>query len=380
MVNKSLLTLLTLTALLAGGCATDGYRAASFGEPVYTPAYARGFEIRGRQGGESTMIVSLSPWQGADSASTAAIFVRRGGEDIPAGYDGPVVEEEARRIVCTSSSHVALLDAVGAADRVVGVSGLGYIVNPTVRQRADSIVDIGYDAAVDYERLVAVRPDLVLLYGIEGASPLEPRLRELGIPYLYVGEYLENSPLGKAEWMVAMAEITGRRDIGRERFMAIPPRYNALKEIASRAAGRPRVMVNTPYGDSWVMAPDSSYVARLISDAAGLYVAAGNPTNHSQAVTLEEAYLMASGADVWINTGQYDRIADITGFFPKFADVPPVVNRRVWNTTLNVTPAGGNDYWETGVVNPDLVLRDLIMIFHPELGLQAPFTYYKQLR
>lgn len=108
-----------------------------------------------------------------------------------------------------SSTHIAMLDAIGETGRVVGVSGIDYISNPDIQARRDSVGDVGYEGNINYELLLSLDPDLVLLYGVNGASSMEGKLKELDIPFMYVGDYLEESPLGKAEWLLALSEIIG---------------------------------------------------------------------------------------------------------------------------------------------------------------------------
>ena len=113
-----------------------------------------------------------------------------------------------------------MLDALGQVDRVVGVSGRNYISNKYVTTHPEAVADIGFDGNIDYELLLAQRPDLVLLFGVSGASGMESKLLEMGIPFCYIGEYLEESPLGKAEWLVAIAEITDSREKRRSSLRA----------------------------------------------------------------------------------------------------------------------------------------------------------------
>lgn len=122
-----------------------------------------------------------------------------------------------------------MLDAIGEVRCITGVSGIDYISNPDIQARRDSIGDVGYEGNINYELLLSLDPDLVLLYGVNGASAMESKLEELDIPFMYVGDYLEESPLGKAEWMVVLSEVTGKREKGEKAFAAIPVRYNALK-------------------------------------------------------------------------------------------------------------------------------------------------------
>ena len=332
-----------LAAATALFTACGSRRAASlddFDRPLYTPAYASGFEIVGTGGRASTLLRVRNPWQGADGVEKC-FLIARNGEPVPAGFEGEVLYGEARRIVCMSSTQVAMLDALGAADRVVGVSGLDYITTPSLAANRDKVGDVGFDGNVNYELLLGLEPDLVLLYGVNAASGMESRLRELGIPFAYIGEYLEESPLGKAEWLVAVAELAGEREAGETLFRAIPERYEALRERAAAAAGpQPKVMINTPYGDSWFMASTRSYLARLIADSGGDYIYRRNTSNRSLPIDLEEAYLLTAEADVWLNVGNIPTLGELRTRYPKFADVRCVRQGAVYTATGGSPPPG----------------------------------------
>lgn len=371
--------LLLLLALALAGCNNKSSKLTDFNRLVYTPEYASGFDIQGAEGRQSVLLTVTNPWQGADSVA-AQLFIARDGESALEGFEGQVLTGIAERIVCMSSTHVAMLDAVGEVGRVVGVSGIDYISNPDIQARRDSIGDVGYEGNINYELLLSLDPDLVLLYGVNGASGMEPKLRELGIPFLYVGDYLEESPLGKAEWLVALSEVVGKRAEGEKVFAEIPVRYDALKQrVVENALDAPSVMLNTPYGDSWFMPSTESYAVRLIEDAGGYYIYKKNTGNASTPIDMEEAYLLASEADMWLNVGMANSLGEVKAACPKFADTRCFRNGDVYNNNARTNAAGGNDYWESGVVHPDLVLRDLVKIFHPEL-VEEPFVYYKQLK
>lgn len=352
-----------------------------YDQEIYRPCYASGFEIIGTEGRQSTILKVFNPWQGAENTETM-LFIVRNGEKIPAGFTGQVVKAGARRIVCMSSTYVAMLDALGQADRVVGVSGKNYITNEYVTTHSDAVADIGFDGNVDYERLLALNPDLVLLFGISDASGMESKLLEMGIPFCYIGEYLEESPLGKAEWLVAVAEITDSREKGEAVFEPIPERYDALRaKVVETTSKNPKVMINTPYAGSWFMASTESYVARLIADAGGDYIYKKNTSNRSLPIDLEEAYLLTSAADMWLNAGSVSSLGELKAQYPKFANTRCVRNGAVYNSNKRLNAAGGNDYWESGVVRPDVVLHDLIAIMHPEVldENDRELYYYQRL-
>ncbi len=351
---------------------------SDFNQELYAPSEASGYSISGKEGSESSLLTVSSPWQGADSVSSY-LFIARAGDEAPLAFDGQILDGEAKRIVTTSSTHIAMLDALGAADRIVGVSGINYITSPEIQNRRDEIADIGYEGNFDYEALLATDPDIVLLYGVNGANSMESKLRELDIPYIYIGDYLEESPLGKAEWIVPIAEIIGERTKGEETYAAIASRYNDLKKkVEENAIDAPSVMLNVPYGDSWFMPSADSYMAKLIKDAGGDYIYKKKTGNTSLPIDLEEAYTLASQADFWLNTDRMTSLSTLAAKCPKFTDTRAFRNGCVYNNTLRANAAGGNDFYESGITNPDLILRDLIGIFHPELS-DSTFYYYKKL-
>ena len=224
--NLSLILLLVLTFT---GCHDKSSKLADFNRAVYTPEYASEFDIKGADGKKSVLVTVTNPWQGADSITTY-LFIARDGESVPEDFTGQVLGKDAEHIICMSSTHIAMLDAIDEDRCVVGVSGIDYISNPDIQARRDSVGDVGYEGNINYELLLSLDPDLVLLYGVNGASSMEGKLKELNIPFMYVGDYLEESPLGKAEWLVALAEVTGKRTEGEKVFADIPVRYNALKK------------------------------------------------------------------------------------------------------------------------------------------------------
>lgn len=365
-------------ALIMVACGNRQENINEFVSDVYTPVYARGFSISGAEGKRSTLLTVSNPWQGADSV-VVSLFISRDGEPVPDGFEGQVIDGDAARVITMSSTQIAMLDAIGESRKVVGVSGLGFISSPGIRSRRDSIGDVGYDSNFNYELIMSLDPDIVLLYGVNGASPVESKLRELDIPFIYIGDYLESSPLGKAEWMVALAEIVGRRDDGEKRFKEIAQSYNSLKELVSNAVEDvPKVMLNAPYGDTWFMPAEDNYSVQLIRDAGGEYIYGRNRSGISVPIDIEEAYMLCSDADIWLNPGSAGTLAELAVACPKFTDTDCFRSGHIFNNTRRSTSGGGNDYYESGVVNPDMVLRDLVKIFHPGL-VQEEFVYHKQL-
>lgn len=371
------LTITLLCLFFLASCITRNKTSIeAYSQEVYTPEYASGFKILGAENSTSTLIQITNPWQGANDV-TMSYFVSRNGEQAPVGFSGPVIPAGAKQIVCMSSSYIAMLDALGEINRIVGVSGIDYIANPYILAHKKKIKDMGPE--MNYELLIGLKPDVVLLYGIGDAqTAVTDKLKELSIPYLYMGEYLEESPLGKAEWMVVLSELTDKREKGIETFREIPQRYYTLKALTDSVRQRPTVMFNTPWNDSWVMPSTESYMAQLVADAGADYIYKENTSNSSTPIGLETAYGLIQKADYWINVGSATTLDELKTVNPKFADAKSVREKTVYNNNQRLTPSGGNDYWESAVVRPDVVLRDLIRIFHPEL-VEDSLYYYRQL-
>lgn len=376
---RSVIGLLLLVLLCACGEKKPSTAVQEFTDTVYKPLYAKGFDIMAVPGAKSSVLSVSNPWQGNDSVASR-LFIARGGETPPAGFDGQVMEGDAKRIIVMSSTNLAAFEALGVPECVVGVSGKRFISSKWLAENDETVTDVGYDGNIDFEAVISARPDLVLLYGLAGPSLMEPKLRELGIPFLYVADYLEESPLGKAEWIVALAELVGARTDGENLFVDIPEKYFALKALVdSSKPKRPKVMLNAPYGDAWFLPSGETYFAKLLADAGADYMNADVKGNESKPISLEKAYSMMSEADYWLNPGSAQSLAQLEREFPRFADVPSMVNGTVYNNNRRSTPGGGNDFFESGIVNPHLVLADLIRIFHPELLPDSQFVYYKKL-
>ena len=352
-------------------------------EPIYTPRYAKGFSVeRDTTTGEKLLCIR-NPWQGA---SDIVFYTEIDSLSPP------------KRIVAMSSSHAAMLDAVGCSDRIVGLSGCRFIYNNDLCKKIaeGEIAEIGYDSAFDFEKIRSLNADIVLLYGVAGeAKSITDKLDELRIPYIYIGDYLEDDPLGKAEWVVALASLCGVEGEGIAFFEGVESRYNALREQKYCSAYKPRVMLNLPYRDTWFMPPHNSYMVRLIEDAGGEYILKTKEerrktkednfstlnsqlSTKSMPISLEEALVLAMKADFWINLGQMASKEEVCAAAPRFAKVDAVKFNRLYNNTKRTNESRGSDFWESGAIRPDIILEDLIKILHYEAPTDSLY-YYKKL-
>ena len=272
-----------------------------------------------------------------------------------------------RSIVCMSSSYIGFLDAIGCDSVATAVSGLAYVSDPEVQAHA---VDVGYDAALDYETILKLRPDLVLTYAVSAAEPpYLQKLRDLGIRTAVIHEHLESHPLARAEYIKFFGLLTGRKERADSLFADIRDRYLSLVKESDAPKS---VLVNIPYADQWYIPGGDNYMTRLIQDAGGTVLGAVPGRFESSVISVEKAYELAREADCWLNPGWCATKSQLRSVHPLFADFP-VLGKAVWNNTKQSTPGGGNAFWETGPARPDLILEDLRAIFD---GAEVPMHYY----
>ena len=367
-MTKTLLYILTICACV--GCvASSGVDNTAFSLESYLPKYASGFAVYADAEGNKLLRVTR-PWQGENvEEQTLAIFAT---EESADGYRGQYIVGCAERIVCMSTSHVAMLAELGMSSAVAGVSGKQYVMNEAVRTN-DKVFDVGYDNNLDFEAMLLNDVDLVVMYGIQSENrAVVTKLRDMKIPYIYFGDYCEQSPLGKAEWLVAMAEVVGSRSKAESLFAGIEERYNAVRESVVHDAVRPKVMFNLPYQDVWYMPSNSSYMVRLVEDAGGDYIY-DNESNSSVGISLEEAVELVSKTDIWLNPGQCTSLDELRATAPIFATMGVVVRGDVYNNNRRQGEGGGSDFWESAIVRPDVVLSDLV-----EIMQRGDDMYYHQ--
>jgi iron complex transport system substrate-binding protein len=343
--------------------------------------YASGYSVRDE--GTYKIVSVFNPWQQSRDMIFSYVLAS-GREMIPDSLENiPFIRTPVKRVIALSTTHVAMIDQLGCAASIVGVSGSGYIYNPLLRERIRSgeVVDVGYGQGIDYEAIVRIDPDVVFLYGVEGnAMTILQKLTDLGIPAVFCGEYLESHPLGKAEWIRFFSLFYHKQRASDIFFHRVDSAYHHLADKASGAFPKPKVLTGLPWKDTWYMAGGKSFAARFIADAGGDYLWSENSSSEAIPLDLESVYLRAVEADIWINPGAATTLSDILLLDDRFGDLKVISRGEVFNNNARINREGGNDYWESGTVRPDLVLGDLIRVFHPDLLADHQFVYYRQLK
>lgn len=357
-------------------------------QPV-TLKYARGFTL-GRSGAE-TRVEVRKPWQGAATRFRYRLVPRpspESGAPAPAASGDSALETlvlavPARRVLTMTTTNLPHFEALGRLDALVGVGNGDYVCNEKVKARlADgSLRSVGDEASVDAEAAADLRPDLVLAFAVASwSNPALKKLKEAGLPVVLEAAYMEETPLGRAEWIKFTAAFFGAEAAaaGDSAFAAVDSAYQALAALARSVARRPTVVVNAPFRGQWWIPGGRSYVARFLADAGADYLWADDTTEGSLSLDLEAVLAKAGNADYWLNPGPWKSLADGKERDPRHALFRSFREGRVW--AHDRLPCGaGNDFFEKGSTRPDWVLADLIALFHPELLPGHRFRWYRRL-
>ena len=341
--------------------------------------FARGFEVEYR--GSSKLVTVYKPWRGAEVDFRYLLVPR--GDPVPKVDEKKIqiIEIPVRSIVTMSTTYLAYLEMLGLLDRLVGHDNFSYVNNPEVRKLAkeNKIREVGEGSAVNLEVLMDLQPDLVMTSSLGGEWDVHSKLSEAGFKVVLNGEYMENSPLGRSEWIKFIALFFNRESQAEEIFEGISREYESLKKRAVAATHKPTVFTDAPYQGNWWIAGGGSYMARFIEHAGARYVWSDDPSTGSRLLDFEAIYEAAHAADFWINPGWWRSLGEGLAVDERFVEFAAFRKGNVFNNNVRANPQGGNDYWESGVARPHEILADLIKIFHPDLLPGHRLKYYRRL-
>ncbi len=385
--------LLLLSATLVG-CRDDGALPAANAAPCTDPAptgpaispqLARNFDVRAAPTGMDIVVRvprATGQFVGPGEASELAAELQY---HLTSCVDGPGTSPEQRvlpfrpaRVATASTTAVAQLEVLDLLPFVVGHQGIAHVTSPTFHARVDegAILELSDGANTDRERLLALGPDL-FLSSPSGAGVVEEPSAQ--VPTLHLADFLEASPLARAEWLVFVGHLFGEQERAARRFQEIRNEYERLVALARSAGKRPKVLFSAPFSGVWHVPGGRSFAAQLIEDAGGQYLWRDLDHTGSVAMDIEAVWERAHQAEVWLQPFGWTSLEFGTGIDSRFAGLPVLESGQVYNNDRRTTPAGGNDYWELGAVRPDLVLADLLKILHPELLPEHELVFHRRL-
>jgi iron complex transport system substrate-binding protein len=276
------------------------------------------------------------------------------------------------RFVATSTTHLPFLSEFSLEKNLVGFQGVRYIYNSKLNE--NSIKDIHYQ--LNAEELISLKPDLVMAY-TANLSSLErvTELRKAGIPLVLNYDFEERHPLARAEWLVFSAAFFSKDLEAQRLFKSIEVGYQRVKDKAKSFPLKKNVLIGDIQNGKWVTCGGSSDLAILIKDAGGeLYLK--STAFETQTLSLEKIYQIKEAPALWLSQNTWQSKAEMKkdSRYKRFFALALFNN----NTLLNAQ--GFNDYWETGLMRPDLLLSDLFNIFHMDKIPKADLVWYKELK
>jgi iron complex transport system substrate-binding protein len=343
--------------------------------------YAVGFAVEYHN--HYKVVTVKTPWQGADQAFEYVLV--QCGAPIPSGYDqAQIIEVPIETVVALSTTYLPHLELLDQVDALVGVDQFQRVNTPRVRDQIDrgELVEFSSGTTLDIERLLVADPDLVMTFSTGNPdTDSYPRLIQAGLPVALVAEYLEETPLGQAEWLKFTALFFNQEARAEAVFRDLAQTYAELQQMAQTAAKRPTVLTGSSYNGTWYVPGGKSFVAQLLADAGADYLWADTDTTGSLPLDFEAVYDRAAEADVWVNLNQpWLTRQEAIAADPRYGQFLAFQSGHVFNNNARTNGSGGNDYLESGIVNPQVVLADLITIFHPELLPDHELVYYQKLQ
>ncbi len=330
-----------------------------------------------------TLLTISDPWQGASGIKHVYYLINRDSANSLDIEPAKLVYVPVQKIICMSTTHIAMVAALDERHTIAGVSGSDYVFDEKISAliQKGQISNVGYESGLNNELIIRIAPELIILYGIGSESVgYTAKINELGIKTMFNADYLEENPLGKAEWIKLFGALYCKENLADSIFNSVVESYNKVKELVKKSTGeKPKVLLGLPFRDSWYVSPGNSYVSRLISDAGGDYLWNDTKSTVSMPYGLEDVFMRANDADYWLNIGSVTSKKEILSVDKRLEILPCYINDNLYNNNKRISSGGGNDYWESGALYPNLILKDIATILHPELFYERELFYYKKL-
>jgi len=301
-------------------------------------------------------------------------------DDFPEGAQ--MIEVPAGNLITFSTTYLPGIAALGLTDNLIGMDSLAFTSTPEIIERIDAgdIIEVAPGFEMNLELVLDAEPDLVMT---DDFNPDRfTQLTDVDVFTAINTDYLEGTPLGRAEWVKFTALFYNTEALAEDIYSEIVANYEEVAELTAEipADERPVILWNGPFQGEWGIPGGESFSGRLLA-AAGVNVILSDPdAEFAELYALEAVYEAGLDADVWIaNLFGVSTIDDLLAIDPRLGDFAAVQSGDVWNNDLDSNPSGGNNYYELGAANPDLILRDLVAVFHPDLLPDHEFRFLQPL-
>lgn len=342
--------------------------------------YAKGFSVDYYNGFKVVSVKDVK-----NGAVVAQYVLLPKGKAAPVDFANAVlIDTPVTNVICISTTHVAELKRLGLLEHVGGATNLPLFYDKELvdKVKSGTIADLGQHE-MNYEKLLSLNPAFVFTDGgYDGGDKMKAKLDALKVKSVLNLDYMEQNPLARAEWLKFIGAFFDKEYEADSMFNTIETNYTALQQKVKNVSAQPTVFCNLPFKEVWYMPCGDNYMAQLIADAGGNFLWKNDTIANGLNLSLdyEAVYAKAASADYWINPGFAHSLKDIREMDSKNVNFGAYKNNKVYNNNLRNTTADGFDFWESGTVSPDVILADLIYIFHPELLPNHQLYYYQKLK
>lgn len=340
--------------------------------------FAKGLSI---QNFEDFTIVSVSNlWP--ESTVTFQYLTHKKGTQIPDSLQHlTAIEVPVQTSVVTSTTHIPGLTLLNVSESLVGFPNLDYISSATVRAQIEAgrVREVGSNLSLNTEVLLDLAPDVMIAFGVDGQRESHVLLQKAGIPVVYNGDWMEQNPLGRAEWIKLFGVLFDKQTEANALFNQIKTDYQEAKKLSQIVTNKPTVMAGSIYEETWYLPQGESWAAQFLKDANADYLWQSSTGNGSLSLSFETVLEQAQNADFWIGPGQFTSYQAMLDSNPNYAYFKAFKNRKVYSFSSKKGKTGGVIYYEEASSRPDLVLKDLIKILHPNLLPDYELYFFEPL-
>lgn len=296
-----------------------------------------------------------------------------------------IVKHPCSKIISLSTIYTTMFNQMGLLKNIIAIDNVDYINDKDVIERctAGKIKEVSKGIEPDLELTISLQPEIIFTFGMgDPKKDVNPKLAQTKIPVVISLDHKEETPLARAEWIKFFATFVNKESLADSIFKAVEKNYTYLTSIAQTSETIPTVFNDIKYSDVWYMPGGKSYMAQLLNDAHTNYLWKENTQFGSIPLSFEQVYTKAKDAEYWINVSTLKTKKELLKFDSRYEEFTAFKNNKVFNNTKYTNKHGYSTYWETGMIFPDRILSDLILIFHPELKTQIKneLYYYEQLK
>lgn len=273
------------------------------------------------------------------------------------------------KIVATSTTHIPMLELINEENSLIGFPHMDYISSQKTRKRvkAGLITEIGNEQDFNTEILISLQPDAVIGFTMGSTSRMYNIIEKNGIPVIFNGEWLEETPLGRAEWIKFFGALFNKDKLADSIFLDMETKYNSAKRIALSSKTSPTIMTGVMFKDKWNLPAGESFTANLFKDANTNYLWKNSKGQGSLILSFESVFDKAKDADFWIGSGYFTSLNDLANSNNHYTEFNSFKNHNVFTFSKRRGENNGVIYFELAPVQPHIVLQDLIKVCHPEL-------------